>query len=456
MKIGNRGLVFAMEEEQLIESTPAEVTAVEPEIVPTEVEQEVSDVVVDGGEADELNAAIEEAVEDVGELESVGDTLEQTVEEGGEGVAPEAAEIAEIAVESLARRLGIRSAKPIPAMESFGSTNSRVSATRIAVEGIKEMAVKAWEAIKVAFKSLWEKVKAFLDRIFNVNTRLKAAAEAALKRVSELGDKKAAAADFENSNIARAFNIDGKTGAQVAESILANHTLVLSGLVELGVALESAMKSIGEAVASAKAAKESTSKEVNEEIGLTIRDELTKTAQKLKGLVQTGGDKVERMEPLAFNTTMTIVTVASAEGSQGFVHVQEGQVTTKEPAKKVPTLTADEMKKVLEAVIGLAAENEKLKAKKDFTVKFEATANKVIAQAISAAGKLEGNEEFAATMKFRLQYARRATADLGNVFGKLGTKVPGLSVQAAKAGLNYVDASLKQYKAEKAAPAAAE
>ena len=101
MKIGNRGLVFAMEEEQLIESTPAEVTAVEPEIVPTEVEQEVSDVVVDGGEADELNAAIEEAVEDVGELESVGDTLEQTVEEGGEGVAPEAAEIAEKEIQDL-------------------------------------------------------------------------------------------------------------------------------------------------------------------------------------------------------------------------------------------------------------------------------------------------------------------------------------------------------------------
>lgn len=446
MKIGKRGLVLAMEEEALIDATPAEVTAVEPEIVPAEVEQEVAETVVEGGEAEDLNAAIEEAVEDVTDLEDVGDTMEETVEEGGEGVSPEAAEIAEIAVESLARRLGIRSAKPLPALESFGSTNSRVSATRIAVENIGEMVVKAWEAIKTAFKSLWAKVAAFIDRIFNVNTRLKASAEAALKRVGELKDKKAAAADFESANIARAFNMNGKASGQTAVAILANQTLWTSTLYEIATGLEGALTSIGGVIESAKLAKGADNKDVKQEIIGAIRQGIYSGGAKAKEVVKGSGETVKATEALAFNHVFAIVVQEGSEANTGFVTLQESQGTSKEADKKVPTLSAEEMKKVLEGVIGLVAENDKLKAKKDFVTKFQASADKLIGKAIAAAGKLDGGDETTEYLKHAMNYARRGTSDIGNTYGKLATKVPGLSVQAAKAGLNYVDASLKQYK----------
>ena len=460
MNIRTKGLVLAMEEEELLPI--AEVPeAADAEIVPAEVEQEVAETSDEGDEVADLNTAIEDAVEDVTDLEAVGDTLERSVEgeegEPGEGISPEAAEVAEIAVESLARRLGISKSKVMPAMESFGSSNSRVAATRIAVEGIVEMAKRAWEAIKAAFKSLWVKIKTFLDRVFNVNSRLKAAAEAAMKQIDGLKDK-TAGASYEAASVAATFNLDGKCNATVVESLMANHILASSALGEIGNKLEESLKSVGEVITAAKDAKASTNTEVNEAIAGNIRKELTAMSGKLKGMIKAEGSSENGGLALAGNVSLALVVLPAGENTTGFVAVAESKTTNKEAAKSVPVLTADEMKKVLGQVIELAAENDKLKAKKDFTSKFEATANKVIGQAIAAAGKLEGNEEFAASMKFRLQFARRATSDIGNTFGKISTRIPGLSVQAAKAALNYVEGSMKQYKAAAAAaevPAAA-
>ena len=196
MSFRSKGLVLAMEEEGLIPVETPEVPEAEPEIVPAEVEQEIAEVQEEGGEVEDLNTAIEEAVEDVGTLEDTADVLEESVAEGGEGIDEAGAEIAEIAVESLCRRLGIKK-KVMPAMEGFASANSRVTATRVALEGFKDTIARAWAAIKSAFATLWTKIKAFLDSVLNANTKLKNAAEAAKKQVEGVKGKTAAAAEFE-------------------------------------------------------------------------------------------------------------------------------------------------------------------------------------------------------------------------------------------------------------------
>lgn len=448
MSFRSKGLVLAMEEEGLIPAE-SEGIAAEPEIVPAEVEQEIAEVQEEGGEVEDLNTAIEEAVEDVGTLEDTADVLEESVDEGGEGIDEAGAEIAEIAVESLCRRLGIKK-KVMPALEGFKSSNSRVTATRVALEGFKDVIARAWAAIKSAFASLWTKIKAFLDSVLNANTKLKAAAEAAKKQVEGIKGKTAAAAEFENGSVAAAFGFEGKASGEVAVKVLAKSTEYLSDFSAAGEGFESAMKVVGELVTmfGNVAGSQNQSLNINEKLQEELAKAINAIANSVKGNAVVA-DGAYTFGP--FVGGKTVVMTLKAEGGKVVATFADGQEGKASEGKTVATLSADEAMKVLDGVLALADAGEKLKAKKDYVSKFEKTANATIDAAIKSAGKLEGVDKMPEGVKAAFDSCKSATAAFGNSYGKLSTKVPGLAVQGGKLALNYVAASLKQYKEEKAA-----
>jgi hypothetical protein len=450
MSFRSKGLVLAMEEEGLLPVETPEVAVAEPEIVPAEVEQEIAEVQQEGGEVEDLNTAIEEAVEDAETLEDTADVLEESVAEGGEGVDEAGAEIAEIAVESLCRRLGIKK-KVMPALEGFKSANSRVVSTRIALEGFKDVIGRAWAAIKSAFATLWTKITAFLDSVLNANTKLKAAAEAAKKQVEGIKGK-TAPAEFENGAVATAFGFEGKASAESTLKVLNKSSEIFGDLAGAGESFEAAMKTIGELVTTfgTVAASQNQSLDVNEK----LQAELTKAVNEIVNAFKGNAVVVDGAYTFGpFVGGKTIVMTLKADGGKVGASFTEGQVGKASEDKKVATLSAEDADKVLDGVLGLAAAGEKLKAKKDYVAKFEKTANETIEKAIKSAGKLEGVDKLPEGMKVAFDACKGATASFGNSYGKLSTKVPALAVQGGKLALNYVAASLKQYKEEKAAKA---
>lgn len=156
---------YSMESE---DETPEVVDVVESEnadnveAAVAEAEQVRSDI--EGG----LDAA-EKAADDARTLERVAETLEETEEEGG--ATPAVAEMAEVAVESIYRYYNFRAA-PVTSLEAFASRETRIKATRLSVEGIKDTARNLWERIKKFFADLWESVKAFFAKIFTAQGRL--------------------------------------------------------------------------------------------------------------------------------------------------------------------------------------------------------------------------------------------------------------------------------------------
>lgn len=191
-KNANALLQTALEElavDEVVE--PVTAPPSEPEaVVVVEDEPESFEMVEDHAElaraADDVNEAhevVEELEDSEAGLEAIAASLEATMADGG--MTPQAAVYLHHAVNAHTRRLGITK-KIVPSLESFGGESSRLQATRISMESVKETLLKIWEAVKRAYEAVKNAVLNFFNRYVTVVGRVKGHAEKLLKQVEEL------------------------------------------------------------------------------------------------------------------------------------------------------------------------------------------------------------------------------------------------------------------------------
>ena len=169
-----RGLVAAMES---AENTPGV-----DETIPAADSAETSllETAEAGAEVTGTLDDIESAQADSDSLGAIAETMEATEETGG--LDPVAAEVAEVAVESICNRLGVARRKY--ALESFGSKDKRVAATRYAVEEIRGVLNRIWDAIVAAFGKVKEFLKNFFKALFDSNEKLAQRADALVNKAT--------------------------------------------------------------------------------------------------------------------------------------------------------------------------------------------------------------------------------------------------------------------------------
>lgn len=138
------------------------------------------------GEVVATQDAIDEGSDDVETLDAIADTLEETEQEGG--ADPVTAQVAEVAVEAIYKRLGL-TRKPMQSMEAFGDKASRVQATRVSVEGIRETAKELWKGVVALFKRVAEWIANFLKSVFTAAGRTKERAKKIAAAAAELKGK---------------------------------------------------------------------------------------------------------------------------------------------------------------------------------------------------------------------------------------------------------------------------
>ena len=169
-----RGLVAAMES--------ADGTQGVDEIIPAADSAETSllETAEAGAEVTGTLDDIESAQADGDSLGAIAETMEATEETGG--LDPVAAEVAEVAVESICNRLGVTRRKY--ALESFSSKDKRVAATRYAVEEIKDVLKRIWDAIVAAFGKVKEFLKNFFKALIDANEKLAQRADALVNKAT--------------------------------------------------------------------------------------------------------------------------------------------------------------------------------------------------------------------------------------------------------------------------------
>lgn len=241
----NRGLVAAMEEEEVVvpptddkkpgegEGAGAEGTgagegsegagaegAGEPD--PLEgldnaesVETDMIDIAEDVAEQDTAADDLEETEEVAEALESIADALAVSAANGG--MDKYSAQAVGIATQYLYDRVGIR-AKAMPALESFGGTSSRIGATQLAMEEIKEQIKKIWEAIVNAIKKSIQWIKDFYVKVTQSFDKLEARAKSIAEKAGKVtGEQKTT--ELTKEGIFKALRFENKVELESIELV---------------------------------------------------------------------------------------------------------------------------------------------------------------------------------------------------------------------------------------------
>lgn len=213
------GLVAAMEE--IENNVPVTDNQVAEEAVV--VADESAEIQQTEDEVGTSVSQIEAAVQDGEELESIAEVASDAVE-SGEGLTKESAELASIAIESIRRRVGIHSGtRAVPATESFGNSNTRLTSTKMIVEAISFDIKKIWAAIKAAFIRVVNKIRGFLSSLFKSTSMLNNYINSLTKRAN--GVPSGAVKKEEELNVGlltKNFSVGGKADFGTAKEIVEN------------------------------------------------------------------------------------------------------------------------------------------------------------------------------------------------------------------------------------------
>lgn len=444
MRFANNGLVAAMEE---VDNSPV-IDETEAAELAVSVADESSEVQAEGEEIGVTVSQVEDAVQAGEELEDIAEVAAETVEEG-EGMDEAVAEMASIAIESIRNRLGIRAqTRLVPATESFGNTNTRVVSTKLVVEKIGETLKRIWAAIKAAALRLRDKLVQFLAKLFNANTMLVKHIEGLKERVRKLPAGQTPKEDvIKAGSVAAAITVGGKADAKTYGEIVAASRKLLG--VSNGVMTEAQKMAVG----AQQYASRLTEAEAENEL-IKSMEGTTGRIQSLMGALPKGqfsGDevkgfdkkdaKVEVFGPFVGRSAI-VLEVAEKDGVELFSVSVKGGVA--KAAEGVAALKPAEMAEVLGQALDLAKEVDKAKKVQD-TVKASAEAMSKAAEGViknvdRALGKESAENAEAkkamAVLKQMVSSSMRATEGLT-------ARVPSLAFSAAKAGADYVSASLR-------------
>lgn len=428
-----RGLVAAMESEG------EDTTPVEEVMAADSAETSLMEAADAGVAVDAEVTQIESAQADSETLGDIADTLEASEETGG--VDPVAAELAEVAIESIYNRLGI-TRKEKPALEAFADKKTRVNATRIAVEDIKATMKKIWDAIVAAFMRVADWLKNFFAAIMDSNEKLAQRADAL--------EKKAKATTGELAS-------ETMPAGSVAKSLGTN------GAFDKAIAL----KGVEGLAAKVKSAGSAGSRADFKDIKGLVQDQA-----KFEGftLSASGGDGFTDTTEEAGAPDMKIVTSGHLPGNKimrlrvaakelkgqaaidtlGKYSVEVATDGKAEQSKQetVPVLTSAEAVKLAGAVRSLT--KAVLEGRKTQTA-LESKIKSLTSDARSAATLAPKDEAEAAA---RARAVSKAVTSSLNFDIKYAAAFTSLATNTAKAALDYAERSLSQYKAKKEEKAA--
>lgn len=190
----------------------------------------IEDVRHDSEEADRVFDTVDEGIDDTETLAAIGDSLGDSAEKeigiSDVGIAPVI-----IATEALLRNLGLEQVNILPSLESFGSKNSNVVATRMASVAIEGVVTDAITTIKSMLAKAWKKLGDFVDGLVHLSeTIIKvhiAKLRGAVKSISDEQDKKDA--KFKSATIIKAFGEPSNTHVTSALIKVVMHTHVSVG-----------------------------------------------------------------------------------------------------------------------------------------------------------------------------------------------------------------------------------
>ncbi len=222
----------------------------------TDVAEGNAEVIEGAGEIDNLDLGIEDAFEAGDHIEELLEAAEGTMKEGG--MTEQEAKLLEVSHESIMRSLGMShrttslSKNPIVTIESYGSSQTRQSATIATIESLVSSGKNIVTQLIAALKAAWNTVSNFVAGLLRNRDLMDKHLSNLQAKVKALGDDlKPRAESFKAG--AASLSVDGKASPATARQILQS----ASSLIAASVTIASSIKVVtkpDEAAASVEAA----------------------------------------------------------------------------------------------------------------------------------------------------------------------------------------------------------
>lgn len=443
------GLVASMED---IDNTVA-VDETEAAEVAATVADDSSEIQTQSDDIGVTVTEVEDAVQDGETLESVGEVAAEAVE-SGEGLDEKAAEVASITIESIREKLGFdTSFQVVRSLEAFGNTNTKMSATRLVVEGISETIKQIWASVKAAALRVWDLLKQFFLKLFNsasgLAKHIAGLRERARKLPAGVTPKEKT---LKIAGLARAFSVKGKANVKTSKEV-GNNTLKMSAVAnELG-KYQKEIADVASLLANGKMEAADVSKfcSVMTQHSDLILKSATSFAVFNGNLPATKGDKKTNKKvayhhfgPFIDNTILTVAITDSE-----FIDTPIKRATLsfsaakEEAAKEIDALDLSEVQDILQDANKLANGLADWKQTQGF---YEAVTKKAVSMAeevMKQAGnvmKTTGSNSQQRQALSELKTEVMATIQSMNAFGNRG---PALTFRLASACADWASASIR-------------
>jgi len=185
----------------------------------------IGEVLAEVAEATDSDAAeVEKADRVVDELETASDsleaicaTLESHIAEGG--MNPQTAMMHNTAVANVLKRLPIDASRFTISTESFGGSGDKLVASQEALDGVKELLLKIWNAIKNAVIKAFDTVKVFIATIRKSAPVVIAAGRALQAKANAAKGQTAKSEKVNVAGAARYLSVNGQFPASVSQAL---------------------------------------------------------------------------------------------------------------------------------------------------------------------------------------------------------------------------------------------
>lgn len=134
------------------------------DVVGQQAEDAIAEATQQQVEIEQTQQAMDETEEVIQEAEEERQVLEQAQQQGG--AEPVAMEALQRAVKRFEKRTGVPCSVKSMGLESFSSKTTRMQSTKVAMEGAVDYIKKLIKMLMDAVAAVWEKVKAFFEKIW--------------------------------------------------------------------------------------------------------------------------------------------------------------------------------------------------------------------------------------------------------------------------------------------------
>lgn len=412
------------------------------------LETELLEVADSAAEGEAREESIDEGVEVVEELEEDAEELAVAAENGG---------IDKYAASILARKVNLRLASigftPVRsiAVESFGSASSRQRQTVIAMEGIMDKARAVWEAIINAIKNAAKWIKGHFLKHFGAFEKLANRAKALQERAGNTTGKKQEN-NLENDRLANALHVGYAISADKVSSSLDAITNVIGSYKALeskvdslvntvdGITDQTGMGAFGKSAADVVG-------EIADKVGAT-----TDIQSSEKDIKAPEGATGKKSAELCGGIVVCCYTADEGKSpAHNSVKVTKLNNNKNADGKRLPTLSTSEAENIAGLVESLADTGIKARSVLDNIAKQKDKLVKEVEKLAKEAGKHTDEDDATTqnqTERKNANSARRAAVAADKLVGNFPARFNDYAVVTAKAALDYVELSLRQYKAD--------